>query len=128
MATVLVVDDERSVRELTARMLRDAGYCTIQAVDGKDALRQLRRADPKVDVIVSDVVMPHLTGTELLVRVREVRPDLPVVLTSGYSAADLRARGLEDYPGPLLTKPYTQSELVATVDRLLGVDSRSKAG
>jgi CheY-like chemotaxis protein len=109
-------------------MLRDAGYSTIQAVDGQDALRQLRGADPKVDLIVSDVVMPHVTGTELVVRMQEVRPDLPVVLTSGYSAADLRARGLEHYPGPLLTKPYTQGELVAMVDRLLGVDSRSKAG
>ena len=127
MATVLVVDDESAVRELTARMLRDAGYHTIQAVDGLDALRQLRRADTMVDAIVTDVVMPQMTGTELLARVQADRPDLPVLLISGFSAADLRARGLEQYPGALLTKPFMPDQLVAAVARLLRGPSRSRA-
>jgi CheY-like chemotaxis protein len=125
MPTVLVVDDESDVRELTALMLREAGYHTMQAVDGRDALRQLRSAAMKVDAIVTDVVMPQMTGTELLARVREDRPGLPVLLISGFSAADLRARGLTGYPGPLLTKPFTLEQLVAAVDRLLGA-SRSQ--
>jgi CheY-like chemotaxis protein len=54
-------------------------------------------------------------------------PELPVVLMSGYSAEDLRARGLEQYPVPLVTKPFTQDELVAAVNRLLGTASRSAA-
>jgi CheY-like chemotaxis protein len=127
MATVLVVDDERPVRELAARMLQEAGYDTIQAVDGQDAWRQLRRAGTKVDAIVSDVVMPHMTGTELLAKVQAERPELPVVLMSGYSADDLRARGLEQCPVPLLTKPFTQAELVAAVNRLPRMESRSEA-
>src|SRR4051794_3519986 len=70
MYTVLVVDDERPARELTARMLREAGYDTLQAADGQDALRQLRRSQAKVHAIVADVVMPNMTGTELLARVQ----------------------------------------------------------
>ena len=127
MVTVLVVVDERPVRELAARMLQEAGYDTIQAVDGQDAWRQLRRATGKVEAVVSDVVMPNMTGRELLARVQADFPRLPVVLMSGYSADDLRARGLEQYPVPLLTKPSQQDELVAAVNRILGVESRSAA-
>ena len=127
MATVLVVDDERPVRELAARMLQEAGYDTIQAVDGEDAWRQLRRAAIKVDAILTDVVMPQMTGTELLAKVQAHRPELPVVLMSGYSADDLRARGLEQPPVPLLIKPFRQVELVEAVNRILGKESRSAA-
>ena len=127
MVTVLVVVDERPVRELAARMLQEAGYDTIQAVDGQDAWRQLRRATGKVEAVVSDVVMPNMTGRELLARVQADFPRLPVVLMSGYSADDLRARGLEQYPVPLLTKPSQQDELVAAVNRILRVESRSAA-
>jgi two-component system cell cycle sensor histidine kinase/response regulator CckA len=126
MPTVLVVDDERSVREMTARMLREAGYDTMQAVDGLDAWRQLRREAAKIDAIVSDVVMPHMTGTELVARLQPYRPELPVILMSGYSADDLRARGLEQAPVPLLTKPFTRDELVTTVARLLRGPSKSR--
>jgi len=128
MATVLVVDDERPVRELAARMLHEAGYETIEAVDGQDAWRRLRQTATKVDAIVCDVVMPRMTGTELLARIQANRPELPVVLMSGYSAEDLRARGLEQYPVPLITKPFTQDGLVGAVNRILGVASRSAAG
>jgi CheY-like chemotaxis protein len=124
---MLVVDDEEPVRELTARMLRQAGYDTLLAVDGLDAWRQLRLAATKVDAIVSDVVMPHMTGTELVARLREYRPELPVLLMSAYSADDLRARGLEQAPVPLLTKPFTHDELVEAVTRLLRGPPKSRA-
>jgi CheY-like chemotaxis protein len=128
MPTVLVVDDEGPVRELTARMLRQARYDTVLAVDGLDAWRQLRREATKVDAVVSDVVMPRMTGTELVARMQAYRPEVPIILMSGYSADDLRARGLEQAPVPLLTKPFTQDELVATVTRLLRGPSKSRAG
>ena len=127
MPTVLVVDDEGPVRELTARMLREAGYDTMLAVDGLDAWRQLRRETARIDAIVSDVVMPHMTGTELVARLQAYRPELPVILMSGYSADDLPARGLEQAPVPLLTKPFTHDELVAAVTRLLREPPRSRA-
>jgi CheY-like chemotaxis protein len=126
MPTVLVVEDERPIRELTARMLQEAGYVTMLAVDGLDAWRQLGREATKVDAIVSDVVMPQMTGTELVARVQAHRPELPIILMSGYSAGDLRTRGLEQAPVPLLTKPFTRDELVAAVARLLRGPSESR--
>jgi CheY-like chemotaxis protein len=127
MPTVLVVDDEGPVRELTARMLQRAGYDTLLAVDGLDAWRQLRREATKVDAVVSDVVMPRMTGTELVARMQAYLPEVPIILMSGYSADDLRARGLEQTPVPLLTKPFTHDELAATVTRLLRGPSKSRA-
>lgn len=126
MPTVLVVDDEAPARELTARVLRQAGYDTVLAVDGLDAWRQLRREATKVDAVVSDVVMPRMTGTELVARMQAYRPDVPIILMSGYSADDLRTRGLEQAPVPLLTKPFTHDELVAAVARLLRGSSKSR--
>jgi CheY-like chemotaxis protein len=127
MPTVLVVDDEGPVRELTARMLQQAGYDTLLAVDGLDAWRQLRREATKVDAVVSDVVMPRMTGTELVARMQAYLPEVPIILMSGYSADDLRARGLEQAPVPLLTKPFTRDELAAAVTRLLRGPSKSRA-
>jgi CheY-like chemotaxis protein len=81
----------------------------------------------KVDAIVSDVDMRQMTGTELVARVQAYRPELPIILMSGYSADDQRARGLEQAPVPLLTKPFTQDELVAAVRRLLRGATKSRA-
>jgi response regulator receiver domain-containing protein len=80
MPTVLVVDDEALVREIAARMLRQAGHDAIQAVDGRDAWAQLHRAQVKIDAVLADVVMPNMTGTELLALVLANRPDLPIAL------------------------------------------------
>ena len=123
MPTVMVVDDEPAVRDLTARILRSAGYATVQLTDGHEAWNYLQRSGLAVDAIISDVVMPRVTGTELVALVREAHPTLPVVLMSAYNAAELRARGLEDCPVPLLTKPFGHDQLVTLVKSLLGSGS-----
>ena len=119
MPTVLVVDDEASVRVVVVRMLRSAGYETVEAVDGRDAWDRLQRSRVRVDAVLADVVMPQMTGTELVALVLAHRPDLPMALMSGFSADALRARGLEQPPVPLLTKPFTHDELLAVLSRLL---------
>jgi two-component system cell cycle sensor histidine kinase/response regulator CckA len=127
MPTVLVVDDEPLVREIAVRMLRQAGYDTMQAVDGREAWAQLYRGPVRIDAVLADVVMPNMTGTELVALVLANRPELPIALTSGFSAEALRARGLEEPPVPLLTKPFTQDQLVALLERLLPRGSRPPA-
>jgi CheY-like chemotaxis protein len=119
MPTVLVVDDEPLVRELASRMLRRAGYATAEAAEGREAFAYLQRPGVAVDAILADVVMPGMTGTELLALVRKHWPLLPVVLMSAYTARDLRMRGLEAYAGPLLTKPFSGTDLIALLSRLL---------
>jgi CheY-like chemotaxis protein len=120
MATLLVVDDEPSVRSLTARYLRNAGHEVAEARDGREAWAWLRRVEWDVDVVLTDVVMPGLTGTELAALVRERCPDLPVVLMSGFSDDDLLARGLRLSHGLLLTKPFTEATLLTRVRQALG--------
>jgi CheY-like chemotaxis protein len=120
MSTVLLVDDEPEVRLLAARFL-DGHYQVRQAKDGLQAWLEFRRRPFDVDVLVTDVVMPGLSGTELAARVHQVRPDLPIVLMTGYSPAELLARGLEVSHGRILTKPFSQEELLARVGEALGV-------
>jgi len=121
MLTVMVVDDEPAVRQLTGRVLRDAGYATVELTDGQDAWNYLQRAGVPVHALISDVVMPRMTGTELVARLFDSRPALPIILMSGYSTRELRARGLAPSPVPLLTKPFTNEELVAMVRSVLDV-------
>ena len=112
MRTVMVVDDEPHVRQLTARMVREAGYATVEMADGQDAWNYLTRSGKRIDAVLSDVVMPRMTGTELVARLRYVYPDVPVVLMSAYSAGELRVRGLDESPATLLTKPFDEAHLV----------------
>jgi PAS domain S-box-containing protein len=111
--TVLVVDDDALVAASTAMMLDDLGYRTQSAASGEEALARLRE-DPAIELVVTDHAMPGMTGLDLAERLRRERPDLPVVMATGY--ADL-AGG----PGWLtrLEKPYRQDELATVVARLL---------
>jgi CheY-like chemotaxis protein len=111
--TILLVDDEALVRASTAEMLSDLGYRVIDVETAHEALRRLEE-EASVDVLVTDHLMPGMTGTELAATVRQRRPDLPVLLISGYADAE----GI----GPeltRLTKPFRQAELGATLAKLL---------
>jgi CheY-like chemotaxis protein len=120
VTTLLVVDDELPVRSLTARLLRKAGYEVVEARDGREAWSYLQRAERAVDGLLTDVVMPGITGTELAALVREHRPEIPIVLMSGYSNNDLLERGLRLAHGLLLTKPFTEATLLSRVRQALG--------
>src|SRR4051812_17100805 len=83
-ASVLLVDDETAVRRFAARVLERAGYTVFEAVDGTEALDLLQNGAAAVDMVVSDIVMPRLNGVELMQALAASRPDLPVLLMSGY--------------------------------------------
>ena len=111
--TVLLVDDEVLVRASTAEMLHDLGYRVIEVESAQEALRRFE-AEGGVDILVTDHLMPGMTGTELTAAVRLRRPDMPVLLISGY--ADVEGIGPEV---TRLTKPFRQAELGAALGRLL---------
>lgn len=117
--TVLVVEDQSALRRLAATVLERAGYRTILAADGEAAL-EAAAAAPELDVVVTDVVMPKMSGGDLARRLRELRPELPVVFMSGYSAGMLEGQLPDDDEVHLLDKPFTGSDLVAAVARALG--------
>ncbi len=111
--TVLLVDDEMLVRASTAEMLSDLGYRVIEVESARDALRRLDE-EVSVDILVTDHLMPGMTGTELAAAVRQRRPGLPVLLISGYAEADGIGPDLAR-----LTKPFRQAELGSAITKLL---------
>jgi signal transduction histidine kinase/CheY-like chemotaxis protein len=114
-ATVLLVDDEELVRVGTAEMLIDLGYSVVQAGSGVEALAALRRGEFDIDLLVSDYLMPGMSGAEVLSEARRLRPQLPVLLMTGYT-------NLVQGPGaelPRLAKPFRQAELAARIAELM---------
>ena len=109
--TILLVDDEAGIRKVAARILSLHGYRVIDAADGELALEAYRHSGDTIDAVVTDVMMPRMTGLELARRLRRVRPSLPIVFFSGFTGhneADLeQIRSL----GPLLPKPFTPETL-----------------
>jgi len=116
--TILVVEDDEDVRDLVTRMLSRSGYRVVVALSPAEALNLARGGEPAVDLLVSDVVMPRMSGIELLSRIREFRPDLPTLLISGYSADTVPGSGLPERTR-LLRKPFTTAALLRAVDEIL---------
>jgi len=112
--TVLLVEDQRAIRRLTRRILEGQGYHVLDPGDTETALRVA--AESQFDLLLTDVVMPQMSGPELARRVRAFAPHVPVLYMSGFAGH----LALEDLAGaPLLTKPFTATALVAKVRELL---------
>ena len=126
-STVLVVDDEEPVRKFLAAALRRCGYHVLEAADGREALAVCERTE-RVDGVVLDIVMPVMGGSEFLPEVKRRRPELKVLLTSGYSEAEAK-RLCSSYEGAaFIQKPYTAQALARAVEELLGLPPSAGAG
>lgn len=117
--TVLVVDDDLLVREPIADYLREVGYEVLEAGDAHEAIGMVDSAD-HVDLVFSDVRMPgEMDGVGLALWVRSHRPELPVLLTTGYDAKGWLSGDLEREVR-LIQKPYSQDQVLGHIRRLLG--------
>ena len=116
---ILVVDDEPTVLEMTARMLRSAGYVVVEASNAREALRLLEGGDSTIDVVLTDVVMPETDGRTLGRLIGERYPGLPVAYMSAYPVNDIFHRGAPGSNLPFLSKPFSPDALVAVVQELL---------
>lgn len=114
-ATILLVDDEDSVRRIVARMLVRSGYQVVPVANGEEALEAF---DNGIDVVVTDVSMPGCSGPELARRLWATRPGLPVVLMTGYDTGEAIAEAV-DRGARLLPKPFDRDRLLRTVDTSL---------
>jgi CheY-like chemotaxis protein len=117
-ATVLVVEDDPNICDVTAEMLRDAGFRVRTAADGTAAL-DILRSGQRVDLLFTDVILPGgATGIDLARSVHELRPNLAVLLTTGYDAPALsRFGGYDDYE--VLAKPYTRALLLQRISAVI---------
>lgn len=118
MSKILVVDDEDGVRDLTVEILRRSGYRPHGVPSALHALELLE--DEPFDLVVSDVAMPDMTGVEFLFKLRDRRPDLPVVLmTGGSEEPEQTAKAAELAASGLLYKPFSHEELQEVVAEAL---------
>ena len=117
--TILVVEDEEPIRWLVRQCLREAGYTVIEAGDALQAIDAADAADTRIDLLITDVIMPGMSGVELATQVRERRPGIPVLFVSGYDDESLGERGVDLAGSELLTKPFDYKQLAGIVRRLL---------
>lgn len=117
---VLVVEDEEAVRRLVDRMLAGKDCEVTLCASGEEALKQLADTENDFDVMLTDMVMPEMQGTELAERARELRPDLRIVFMSGYSESVIAKQLAGDEPIDLLEKPFTMEALLNKVGRSTG--------
>jgi two-component system cell cycle sensor histidine kinase/response regulator CckA len=115
---VLIVEDEPAVRYMMSRALKEHGFDVLEASDGSEALRLIEGADG-LNLIITDVIIPGIDGTELARRASKVAPDVPILFMSGYTDHDIVRRGLLDPNQPFLQKPFTPDALVRRVAELL---------
>jgi PAS domain S-box-containing protein len=120
---ILVVEDEPRVGKMAERILSNAGYSIIGALEPSDALEICSQKDRPIDAMLTDVIMPTMLGTELVEKVRSIRPDLRVIYMSGYSHEVLAPRTLEtDRKSTFIEKPFNAQVLLKTVRQLLDGD------
>lgn len=125
VARVLVVEDEPAVRELTCHFLVRAGHSVVEAQDCADAIRMCEELAEPVDLLVTDVVMPDMSGPELAKRLTALQPDLKTLFVSGYAGESLHEH-IADLPGtPLLAKPFTFEALSREVEEILASAGRA---
>ena len=117
MVRVLLAEDEETVREFVSRVLTMHGYSVIEAVDGAHAVEQM--GQHHFDLLITDIVMPVMDGISLALKVRATRPDVPIILMTGYANERQRAHNLAVLIEGLLSKPFNKDQLMQAVHEAL---------
>ncbi len=116
---VLVVDDEPGVRKLLARILRAQGYDVFETEDGASALALLNSANRQMDLVVTDLVMPKMSGTRLAEEIQTRWPAVKLLFVSGFPRGDARQASAHVANVPVLHKPFTSQQIEKTVRDVL---------
>lgn len=115
--TILVVEDAEPIRKLVSAMLSQLGYACIEAADGTEALRLIRE-NPAVSLVITDLIMPHMGGAQLARHLAGERPDVRLIMMSGFSD-DPMVQALDHSPADFLAKPFTADALIGKVREAL---------
>ena len=117
---ILLVEDEPLVREVASRVLKTQGYSVLAAANGPEALRTAREyKDREIDLLLVDVVMPLMSGTELSGQLKEIHPETKVLYTSGYTDATILNYGVVPQECDFVQKPFTPAVLARKVREVL---------
>jgi DNA-binding NtrC family response regulator len=115
VATILLAEDEPALRKLARLILEEEHYRVIEARNGRDALELATRYRGTIDLLLTDIVMPELSGPDLVAQLASVRPDLSVIYMSGYTDSRIAGRNLSHESRSLLRKPFDPDELTRQV-------------
>jgi DNA-binding NtrC family response regulator len=122
--TVLVVEDEDAIRRILLETLGECGYTVLTAGNAQEAMALIESAKQKIDLLISDVVMPGWSGPELAKHFQAARPGVPVLLISGHTGKMLTEHGVVPSDVNLLVKPFSSQTLARTVRKVLGQSKR----
>ncbi len=117
--TLLVADDHEGIREMVRSALEGCGYRVLFAVNGEEAIRMFEEHAREISLVVLDVVMPRIGGLEAAKRMRQIRPELPVIFTTGYSADHEALTKVIETGGAVVEKPFDPKKLARRVRELL---------
>lgn len=117
--TVLVVDDERSVRRIVRKTLEQFGYAVLEAANGEEGIRLFTEQGPRIQLVILDIVMPGISGWDVLRAIKAHRPALPVIVQSGYVVSGNHPEDTPLKADAFLRKPYELAELLQTVRQVL---------
>ncbi|MDP2278757.1 MAG: response regulator, partial [Nitrospirota bacterium] len=117
--TILLAEDEESVRRLIRDVLKESGYKVIEAVDGEEAVSKFMENKDAIDLLLLDVVMPKMSGREAYEIIKKVKPDIKLLMTSGYSADFISKKGMLEEGLNFLAKPMSPTNLLKKVREAL---------
>jgi CheY-like chemotaxis protein len=119
-ATILIVEDDPGIRDLSTKILSRCGYKVLVAGGGEEARRVCERHDGDIDVLLSDVVMPGMNGPMVAEMLTRLRPGVRVVFMSGYTDDAIVRHGVMEHDVPFLQKPFTPERLANKIAEVLG--------
>jgi signal transduction histidine kinase/ActR/RegA family two-component response regulator len=122
--TILMVDDEEMVLDVGARVLKKLGYTVLESNNGRNAVELYKKLQDKINLVVLDIVMPNMGGAEVYDRLKEINPDVKVLLSSGYSIDDQARKIMERGCDGFIQKPFS---LKAMSDKIAGILSRKES-
>jgi hypothetical protein len=118
--TVLIVEDDAAVLQVTKRILIRHGYRVITAADGTEAIQIARNCPSEIQLLIADAIMPYLPGKALAAKIQAIRPEIEVLFMSGYARPVLTSHGRLDPGMTLVDKPFSESDLLNKVGQVLG--------
>ncbi|MFC1477735.1 PAS domain S-box protein, partial [candidate division KSB1 bacterium] len=118
-ATILVVDDEKQIRWMSKKMLGELGYKTLLAEDGNDALKIFKKQKDVIDLVILDMIMPNMAGKDTNLELHKIKPDVKVILASGYSQNGLATEILDEGAIGFIQKPFRMNELSRIIRKAL---------
>jgi len=127
IGTVLLVDDEPDVRKLVGRILLRQGYTVFEASDGEEAIRFSQQHDGPINLLLTDVVMPGISGRDLAEQLAPLRPEMRVLFMSGRMD-DSMVQNVANFTTAFIPKPFTPDALVGKVRDVLGAKGYVSAG